>query len=1353
MWGLAWRPTGSGQGELFAASFVKRHSGLGPNRNPGTIYRIPVTGTSASVPSVLVSLPAGSDPHPADAAGEAAWLRDGASWDEVGKRGLGDIDLSADGQTIYAVNLADRRLYAIPRSTPTSYTSIAIPQPTGCAAADWRPFGLGIDSGRVHVGVVCTNQSTQATNASFAAHVFRTDAAVSAFETTPALSVALAGSAYPRKCNGTSNRSASDNTNPACNGEGIADWRPWAPIAAPSSFSSAYPRNSQPWLTDIVFDSGDLVLGFRDRFGDQIGNGAYAPAGIATTLYWGVGQGDQLRACANAQGGWSIESNGSCGGVAGSGVANGEGPGGGEFYNGDDNYFHDQIFVGGLAQIPGTAEVAGTAIDPFPGQASVFNGGVLWSSNATGARTRSHEVHTSTGPTFGKANGLGDLEALCAAAPIQVGDRVFDDRDADGVQDPAEPGLAGVQVVLRDAAGVQIGTTTTNGAGVYLFGGDANANLTAGQAIAPLSSYSLVVSAPGGTVIGPQNATADHIDSDASSSGVVAFTTGRAGANDHSLDIGIVRTFSLGNRVFSDRDGDGLQGASEPGIAGVALRLLSGEGVATQQTTTTDPSGRYRFDALLPGDYIVEAAASNFAAGGPLAGQTSTSGTGQEVDPDGDGDANDNGWDAPVAGAVRSLAVTLGIGPSEPVGEGDLAPSGQGAADAYANMTLDLGFVGVGEIGDRVWFDDDADGQQDEPAARGVNGVRVELLDAGGRFIAATTTVSDAIGPGAYRFSGLRPGTYAVRIDLQTLPAGYALTTPDVGAEAGDSDAAIDTGLIGPVVLPAGARLTGLDAGIWRPSGSYRILVQVREPLSGAWLDADDDVGTLGTNDPSPAVYLAGERARYLITVVNTGNTALDGIALTSSDCALTETIATLPAGASRAVECVRPGLQGDQTLTASASGARVAVGGVPAGPVLPTQSERAATTAFAAAYSLLKEVQHPVSGAWLDADAIDQSPGSNDGVPVELFAGETARYRITLTNTGQVDLRGIAVTDAWCGASRTVDVALGRQISLSCERAAVSADHINTASSSGGTPVLPTGRQSGADGGALPPLPTQFESAAVTVHTARYELLKEVLDPLTGTWHDADATAQSPGANDAILPLHSLGTTAVFRISVINTGTVMLTGLKVTDPLTGLSAEVTRLPAGERAVFECTLVVTGDLVNVATASGAVPMTPGGRTGAVLADHTESAGVRVRRASIAGLPTSSQLLVTKVGPRRAAPGALLVYKITVKVPARAGAARAVTVRDVLPAGLVLASPKALQASGGEVFQGRVVWRLGTMAPGATRSVSVLMRVGRGTRGLMRNRAQVSADNAPTATAFAVTTILSPGRPGTAKVTG
>ncbi|MDO9107227.1 MAG: SdrD B-like domain-containing protein [Methylovulum sp.] len=60
----------------------------------------------------------------------------------------------------------------------------------------------------------------------------------------------------------------------------------------------------------------------------------------------------------------------------------------------------------------------------------------------------------------------------------------------------------------------------------------------------------------------------------------------------------------LGDKVWYDRNANGVQEAGEQGVAGVTVKLLAATG-AVQAATTTDSLGNYVFDQLLPGTYTV----------------------------------------------------------------------------------------------------------------------------------------------------------------------------------------------------------------------------------------------------------------------------------------------------------------------------------------------------------------------------------------------------------------------------------------------------------------------------------------------------------------------------------------------------------------------------------------------------------------------------------------------------------------------------------------------------------------------------------------------------------------------------
>ena len=93
-----------------------------------------------------------------------------------------------------------------------------------------------------------------------------------------------------------------------------------------------------------------------------------------------------------------------------------------------------------------------------------------------------------------------------------------------------------------------------------------------------------------------------------------------------TVDFGLINErapiLALGNRVWLDQSSDlntnnGTQEAGEPGIEGVLLELLGPLGQVLTQTST-DSSGFYLFEGLIPGIYSVRVAASNFESGAVL---------------------------------------------------------------------------------------------------------------------------------------------------------------------------------------------------------------------------------------------------------------------------------------------------------------------------------------------------------------------------------------------------------------------------------------------------------------------------------------------------------------------------------------------------------------------------------------------------------------------------------------------------------------------------------------------------------------------------------------------------------------
>ena len=615
-WGLAYQRSTR---TLFAAAYVKRGADLGPGTGDplsdgsGTIYRLTPDGTPDGTPYVDLDVYfndanlTGSNLHSSlmPVSGDF----DQAAYAQVGKSSLGDLDIGEDDKTLWVINLTDRKLYRIqnvdPNTPPTAgdgnITRYGPPAPSpACATGGvFRPFGLKPHNGKIYVGGVCTEEGSTSTTATaeLRAIVFAFDPVAATF--TQVLDFPLN---YSRGC---ADRYGYPALATPCRASitdaSYADWRPYTstvPASFPAGFAFGYTAYPQPMLTDIEFDGNDMIIGLRDRFSDQVGYNDPGPTN--DTSGWGSSElvatpaGDILRACWNGTT-WNLESNGTCGAITSSGAGNEQGPSNGEYYYGESindaaaQTGHDELSLGGLAQVPGYPEVALTVSDPF----GAFQAGTmqLFNQGATaGSQERRYQIYatTSTTPTtFAKANGLGDLEALCDAAPLEIGNRIWWDPSPDGVQAPDETGMDGLAVELwldpdgntqNDQASngdeVLVATTATANGGQYYFSfeGDSakdNANGLAHQVwqngytrVLPNQHYQVRVpnwssvvqtwavtngkitsgnpvyitkKYNGGAfdgVLRDSNAYAD------SSAAAAAITTGGAGANNHTFDLG-----------------------------------------------------------------------------------------------------------------------------------------------------------------------------------------------------------------------------------------------------------------------------------------------------------------------------------------------------------------------------------------------------------------------------------------------------------------------------------------------------------------------------------------------------------------------------------------------------------------------------------------------------------------------------------------------------------------------------------------------------------------------------------------------------------------------------------------------
>ena len=254
-----------------------------------------------------------------------------------------------------------------------------------------------------------------------------------------------------------------------------------------------------------------------------------------------------------------------------------------------------------------------------------------------------------------------------------------------------------------------------------------------------------------------------------------------AGTAEQTANAGVVRLGALTGFAWEDRDADQQRDTDERGLSGLTVNLMDGAGRTILDTATTDAQGSFAFDSLRPGEYRLRADApdgyvfSGMAQGGMLSLESERQGRGY------------------------TQAFTL-----------------LGGAQV---RDVGFGLLTQGEISGMLWEDADYDGVMAAGEA-GLRGATVELLDEYGQTVATERTIRS----GEFRFGGLMPGNYTLRV---TLADGYVFT-----AQGADSRMAQDAqGCLTLDALPMGGSVTDIRIGALKTAQIDGV----------AWLDQDDD--------------------------------------------------------------------------------------------------------------------------------------------------------------------------------------------------------------------------------------------------------------------------------------------------------------------------------------------------------------------------------------------------------------------------------------------------------------------------------------------------------------------------------
>lgn len=424
-----------------------------------------------------------------------------------------------------------------------------------------------------------------------------------------------------------------------------------------------------------------------------------------------------------------------------------------------------------------------------------------------------------------------------------IGDAVWNDLDADGIQDGNESYMPAITVTLYNSIGSVVATTATDSLGRYRFVNVAPGNYKLAFTNLP-DGYLFSLQDRGGN---------DNLDSDVDAlTGETALFALAGGAVNLSFDAAIRQgknpgTASVGNMVWLDYDGDGVQDADETGIANVTVTLrqagndlIFGTADDVVYTTVTNSLGEYSFTNLPSAtNYRVEFSNINTSWY-----QLAPKNAPPSIEADSDGNV-----------IIGSTSTT------------DVFGLAEGEQKINVALGLQLTTNSNRVIGDRIWLDLNANGIQDAGEARGIPGVTVDLLDVSGNLVTQSgrivQTTSNRLG--YYRFVGLTDGTYFPR--FSNLPQGFALSPVDMGAnDMVDNDVngvngRVTAGL--PVTSVARTNFSG-DLGL-QPLSSYL--------GDYVWNDLNGD-GIQDANEPGlPGVT---------VTIYNTAGQAL-GSTVTNS--------------------------------------------------------------------------------------------------------------------------------------------------------------------------------------------------------------------------------------------------------------------------------------------------------------------------------------------------------------------------------------------------------------------------------------------------------------------------------------
>lgn len=291
---------------------------------------------------------------------------------------------------------------------------------------------------------------------------------------------------------------------------------------------------------------------------------------------------------------------------------------------------------------------------------------------------------------------------------------VYEDSNFSGSWETGEKIVSGISVTLLNAAGEPVKSAKTNKSGSYTFTdlvpGDYALRMTArtGYAFTRTGDGSVLENIGGGQ-------------------GESALFRVELGENKTGMSAGLIVPAKVSGSVFADANDNGLQDASERGLAGAKVTLVAREGGESAVTIGAD--GAFLFDAVLPGSYCLRYDLPE-------------------------------GWVfSPVVGGGNQITGENGSGTGEwfTVGTGE------------SRTADDCGGLSLSRISGTAFTDSDGNGQLNSGEAL-MPGMTLVLTPSRSD-LTAQTVVTGA--DGLFAFEALHPDEYTLQV---VCPSGYVLS-------------------------------------------------------------------------------------------------------------------------------------------------------------------------------------------------------------------------------------------------------------------------------------------------------------------------------------------------------------------------------------------------------------------------------------------------------------------------------------------------------------------------------------------------------------------------------------------------